>query len=283
MPHRMVTQLETDCDNLSAAAGKHNPLISEALTEMWRSNLPKGQKMINLFQLQACLADDLINHRDRLVGVDDALASGLTANRAQESARDSGVEALREKLFQARSTFEGVFGAGSSFKIFEEAPVIPSRPRELRRVAQRVVRNLTTPELKLPPTRQEGVTIDPVKLAQGIQRPLDKMVKALKSLAEKRRDVDQSLQQKGGSMSDLRSMVGRTARFLEALYDLAGYDILAARVRPSSHRAARATAAARLSEALAAETAVAVAEAGAEQTAGEAVDGSAAEVAETKA
>ncbi len=254
MPHRMVTQLEADCQDLAAAATEHNPLISEALTELWRSDIPKGQKMINLFQLQACLAGDLIHRRDRLVGDDDALVTGLTANRVEESERDSSVEDLREKLFQARSTFEGIFGPGSSFKIFEEAPVIPNRPRELRRLATRVVNNLTSPEFQLPPLRQDGVALDPLKLAQGIQKPLEKMEKAIVNLAHKRRRYDQTLQQKGSSMVGVRAMVGRTARFLEALYDLAGYDVLSARVRPSSHRAARAAADERaVAEALAAE------------------------------
>ena len=242
MPHRMVTQLEADCQNLAAAASEHNPLISEALTDLWRSSLPKGQKVINIFQIQACLADDLIHRRDRLVGDDDALVTGLTANRVQESERDSSVEELREKLFQARNTFEGIYGAGSSFKIFEEAPLIPIQPRELRRLAKRVVNNLTSPEFQLPPVREDGVTLDPVKLARGIQKPLDAMETAINNLAHKRRQYDQTLQQKGSSMTGVRAMVGRTARFLEALYDLAGYDVLSARVRPSSHRAARAAA-----------------------------------------
>ncbi len=248
MPHRMVTQLEDDCQSLAAAASEHNPLISESVTELWRSDIPKGQKVINLFQLQSCLAADLIHRRDRLVGDDDAVVTRLTLSRVEESERDASGEELREKLFQARSTFEGVYGAGSSFKIFEEAPVIPTKPLELRRLALRVVGNLTSPEFRLPPVREEGVTLDPIKLARGIQKPLDKMDKALAALAQKRRHYDQTLQQKGSSMAGTRATVGRTARFLEALYDLAGYDVLSARVRPSSHKAARDAAEVRAAE-----------------------------------
>ncbi len=239
MPHRMVTQVEADCASLAAAATEHNPLISHRLTEMWRSSLPKGQKVINIHQILACLADDLLHRRDRLVGDDDAVVNRLAANRAKEAERDGSIEELREKLFQARNTFEGVYGAGSSFKIFEEAPVIPTQPRELRRLAQRVVNNLTSPDFQLPPVREDGVTLDPVKLAKGIEKPLKKMAAALEALEQKRRHYDQTLQKKGSTMSGARSMLGRSARFLEALCDLAGYDVLSDRVRQSTHRAAR--------------------------------------------
>ncbi len=108
MPHRMVTQVEADCASLAAAATEHNPLISHRLTEMWRSSLPKGQKVINIQQLLACLADDLLHRRDRLVGGDDAVVTGLGANRVTEADRNGSVEELREKLFRARNTFVGV-------------------------------------------------------------------------------------------------------------------------------------------------------------------------------
>ncbi len=245
MPQRMVTQLEADCEGLAAAASGHNPLVSERLTDLWRSNIPKGQKVINITQIQSCLADDLLHRRDRLVGDSRSVVSGLTANRVQVTERDSSVEELREKLFQARSTFEGVYGAGSSFKIFEHAPLIPTQPRQLRHLAQVVVGNLTSPDFELPPVREEGVTIDPVALARGIEKPLRKMEAAISALDDKRRDYDQSLQRKGSSMTGTQAMVGRSARFLEALYDLAGFEVLSDRVRPSSHRAARAAAEAR--------------------------------------
>ncbi len=248
MPERMVTQLEADCESLAAAAAEHNPLVSERMTELWRSNIPKGQKVINILQLQSCLADDLIHRRDRLVDASHSALSDRTANRAQLQVRDNSVEELREKLFQARSTFEGVYGAGSSFKIFEEAPVIPNQPRPLRHLARRVVDNLTSPDFELPPVREDGVTLDPVQLAKGIEAPLRKMEEAMAVLESRRRAYDQSLQQKGSSMTVTRAMVGRIARFLEALYDLAGYEVLSDRVRPSSHRAARAAAEARAAE-----------------------------------
>ena len=151
--------------------------------------------------------------------------------------RDVTIPQLRGQLIGIQGLFDGSFGAGSSTKVFgEETVAIPLEPFSLRRVAFIAHDHLMDPALVLPPSRLEGVKITPRALAKGFEPPLATLDGVLVELEDTLPITNATLEEKIKALAELRKQAGISARFLEALYFLAGHDEIARRVRPSTHR-----------------------------------------------
>lgn len=235
MPFKMVSNLEKDCGRISGFAGSQAAMIAHSLTERWRHKLPPDQEVINVLQVQTFLSEELDDVHQVLISTENEHVAELAEDREAREARDAATAELREKLFQARHIFEGIFGPSASDKIFQEPALVPVDPVPLYRLAQRIHANLLNPDFPLPPVRLDiGARLEAI--ARGFEDPMQRLGTALRRLNWGLPDSSASLAVKQGVMAQLGDEVGDTTRYLKALYVIAGHPGLADRVQRSRHR-----------------------------------------------
>ncbi len=244
MGYKMVEASEKASGRTAGNAKAHAARISDDLTARWRKRLPEGQKYVDVYQLQVFLCQDLRAACHRLLEAVDFHLARLAAIREAREQRDAAKSVLRPLLFSVRNLIQDLHGEVGVYMLFNDATEIPEDPYSLRRLARNVVADLRDPKLQLPPPRLEGVTISRRTLAKGIEKPLTQLSDALDEIEDVAPLASQSLEAKHRAHKALDTLNARAARFLEAFYVLAGHDILAAKVRPSSHRAKKLAAAA---------------------------------------
>ncbi len=96
--------------------------------------------------------------------------------------------------------------------------------------------NLRDPELELPEAILKGTELSRPTLAQEIEEPLTELVAAMQALEDLLPLAAETLEAKRAAHTSVDDKSARLARFLEGLYELEEHDVLAAKVRSSSHR-----------------------------------------------
>ncbi|MEM7357412.1 MAG: hypothetical protein AAF657_41750, partial [Acidobacteriota bacterium] len=237
MPFKMITLGEKEIGRIAGNAGAHAGLMASDLTARWRDRLPEGQEVVDLMQVQICVRDDLRALRREIAEIEHEHLKELESDSAARRIRDAARPELREKLIRIQRLWDGAFGVGTSTKVFgDDVTVIPTDPFPLRRVARIAHERLMDPAMVLPPVPMEGVEIQPLALARSFEEPLERLDEVLDGLEETLPMTSASLERKVRTLDKLQRQAGIAARFLEALYHLAGHDVIAGRVRLSSRR-----------------------------------------------
>jgi len=235
MAFKMIDNLEKLCGRLAGAASRHRVLITDALSEKWRSKLPEGQTIPDLFQLQTFLGEELHEIHQQVVANESRLKAELTGDRQTRKIRDRSAGDLRERLFAARKIFDAVFGPGGSDVVFQELnSQVRLDPVPLHRQGVLVHDNLLNPAFVLPPLRLD-VGVDLTQIARGMEPSLGQLGGSLSDLHQSTQGSNASLEAKERSMLDLDKLAGLSARLLEALYAYSGHEGIASRTRQSSH------------------------------------------------
>ena len=238
MRFKMITLSEKEVARIAGNAGTHAEMMARALTDRWRRYLPKEQQVIDVLQLQRCVHDDLHRLRVEIREIESEHLERLESARLGREVRDVAIPQLRARLIGIQRLFDGNFGAGSSTLVFgEETVSIPTDPFPLLRVGHFAHQRLTAPGFELPASRFEGVKIVPRSLAKSFEPPLAELDDALHGLEQVVPATSVSLEKKLLKLRELQTQAGIAARFLEALYFLAGHGEVARRVRLSTRRA----------------------------------------------
>ncbi len=237
MPYKMITLGEKEVARIAGNAGTHAEQMAGNLTVRWRQYVPKEQKVIDVLQLQLCVRDDLHRLRGEIREIERRHLDTLASARFGREVRNVAIPQLRGRLVGIQRLFDGAFGAGSSTLVFgEDTVAIPGDPFPLLRVGHIAHGKLTSPALVLPEVVLEGVKIVPKTLAKSFEPPMTRLEEALQGLEEAVPATNASLAEKLRTLNELQQQAGIAARFLEALYHLAGEPEIARRVRLSSHR-----------------------------------------------
>ena len=88
----------------------------------------------------------------------------------------------------------------------------------------------------LPEPKVAGFTFDRQQAAAGLDGPVDRLGRALAVLPHEEKHTVDTLVSKMTRMRRLDQLIGRGARFTEALYDVAGMEEESDRIRQSSHK-----------------------------------------------
>ncbi len=91
----------------------------------------------------------------------------------------------------------------------------------------------------LPEPKVAGFTFDRLQAAAGLDGPVDRLGRILEVLPQEEKHTVDTLVSKMTRMRRLDQLIGRGARFMEALYDVAGMEEESDRIRLSSHRSRR--------------------------------------------
>ncbi len=237
MAYKMIDGLEKVCGRVAGAAMEHRALITQALAERFRHKLPDGQTIPDIFQLQTWLAEELDEIHAQVIASEHGLKAELTEDRQDREERGRYVSEVRQHLFSARNIFDAIYGAGGSDVMFQEASSqVRIDPVPLHRQGVTVHRNILDPSFRRPPLRLD-VEVNLEKLAHGMEPGLEGLRRTLSVLNSGVQASAASLAVKESRMEKLDRRTGAGARWLEATYNWAEQEGIAARVRLSSHRA----------------------------------------------
>ncbi len=161
----------------------------------------------------------------------------MKAIRKARKRRDAAVPALRTVLYSLRDLFKGVYGEPGPSALFTGKPVIPVDATPLRRIGRIAVSNLRDADLELPEPVLQGNRISRRTLARQVEEPLNELEAVMEDLEGRLLPLaSRTLAAKHAAHAAVDEKSAALARYLEGLYELAGFDELATRVRPSSHR-----------------------------------------------
>ncbi len=236
MVFKMVTDSEKAAGRIAGTALAHAEQIAAEQTAKWRDQLPAGQTVVDVEQLQRFHAEELQRLREELRDKEAAHLARLDEIREARERRDGVVPRLRGRLYAMRDLFQGIYGDNGPRALFLGKPVVPADATPLRRVGQIVVDKLLDQDLELPAAKLKGTELTRRTLAGEVSEPLAEMAAAMKELEELLPLANASLEAKRKAHAAVDEKSAAFARFLEGLYGLEGHDVLAAKVRPSSHR-----------------------------------------------
>ncbi len=234
MPYREVIRAEKLGGQFAGHSRQHARRVATAACEPFQDQLRPDQEFLDLYEYQVAVGQELHEMRGELIAIDDRHARERERNRQLREQRDTWVAEMREALINLKETLEGSYGPGTSRRIFQEAPRLPDDPVALFQVGQRAFDTLTDPGFELQPM-QPGVAINPRVLAEGFEDPLRGLGELLDRLHDSRSAIRHTQSEKDALLERVEVYSGKVARFYESLYDLAGYDRLAGRLRQSSH------------------------------------------------
>ncbi len=235
MPYREVIRAEKLGGEVAGHPRQHARRVATSATEPFRHRMPPDQEFADLHQYQVFVGEQLDQMRRELIAIDDHHAGEQELDRQLRDQREAWVAEMREAMLNLKDTLDGSYGPGTSRRVFkEDPPRLPDDPVALFQFSQRAFEALTSPGFDLQP-RQPGVAINPRVLAEGFERPLRGLREALERLHESRSETRYTQSEKDALLELVEVYKGKVVRFYEALYDLAGHERLAKRLRQSRH------------------------------------------------
>ena len=224
----IVTGLQKEGISVAHSGRINAQRVTDALQERFTGPQPP-----DVLGLQLALAQLVEDETSQLLDVDAAHVREVVGNRLQMSERDESRSDLFETLSRIRSAVEGVYGEPARVELFGDVSALPQDPLELHRLGTRIHDQLIGEGFVLPPAALAGFPpLDRQQLADGLKQPLDRFGAALSTLSLERKDADGTLHDKTTGIEGYRRTVRFAAGCLASLYGLAGFDDLAAKVRP---------------------------------------------------
>ncbi len=194
----------------------------------------QGEPVPDLLGMQLSLAQLVEDDMNRLLRVDASHVSGVVSNRLKIEERDKAYAEAFGALSDVRSSVEGVYGTAARIDLFGGVTALPSDPLVMHRLGLRVHDQLLSEDFVLPQVKLAGwQPLDRQQLAAGLEQPLGRLGSILATLSLDRKGADGTLLDKTIGVEGFRRTVRFAGDCLASLYGLAGFDDLAAKVRPS--------------------------------------------------
>ncbi len=222
----------------TTADPERNRRAMQGLIELCSDVVPAGTTSLTLEEAQHYLGRQIEHDIEELRADDDDHVAQVTGLGEERQVRDRSFTTLYAMLLQARRAVEVIHGPGSGKKLLGFTNEVPTLPAQLHQAAERCRRWLVESRFTLDEQKQFAfLRFDPETMIREMEEPLRVLGSSLGVLpAEEKTSVD-TLAAKLRRMRRLDRMIGQAARFLEALYDLAGMDLESDRIRQSSHKA----------------------------------------------
>ncbi len=203
--------------------------------------VPEGTTSLTLEETQYYLGQQIGFEMEAARFRDDAHVKGLVDLDAKRKERDTATVELYGVSLRTRRAFESVHGEGAGKKLVGLDNEVPNDPTRLHQMVGRCREWLRDPNTEMPPPEIPGFVFDREAMAAGIDAPLTRLGNALDALPHEERHTVDTLVSKMQAMQRLDQLIGRSARLMEALYDIAGMEGESDRIRQSSHRSTAST------------------------------------------
>lgn len=240
MHSKMVADRQKLSESLEASASTHASDVSQRVIEVLSTVLDEGETVPDLEIIQILVGRLVAKVRGHMVEVDRQHLDEVVKDRGLRRRRDDAAKDLRRTVLRIRDSFDGAYGPGRCEEILGFGTSIPQDPMLLRQLAATGVEYLTDAEFELPPMELDGVTWKPDAFAEQLKTPLAVLEEAQAQLSREDRKSNKSIEVKNQAIDDFDGTSRRCFKFFEGLYSLAGEDLLAERVRPTSRRSSPA-------------------------------------------
>ena len=233
-----ITSLQKEGISVAGSAKANAQRVGAELIERFGE-----QPGLDFVALQLALGGLVEDDLGLLLKTDDTHVHEVVGSRLQLRERNASFEQVFATLSGIRGAIGGVYGDAARVGLFGDVSALPQDPLELHRLGVRVHEQLTGDGFQLPPRKLAGFPpVDTEALAEGLKRELDRFADALATLNLERKDADVTLFDKNQGVGEFKRTVRFAAGCLASLYGLAGFDDLAAKIRPRRRAARRASA-----------------------------------------
>ncbi len=212
--------------------------IGASLAGRLSTSLEEGEEIPDIPLFFTLIGRRMGDFRSVMVDTARAHADELANDDGFREMRDKAMSALTGDYVAIRTTFYQAFGPELALAIGFERNVVRD-PAALELQVDRLVTNLSDPELELPEPRFDGVTLSPPALVEVFRPNLGKLREARAALDQEVRKSDVTLVAKKDAVDAYDREFLMLSRCLEASFVLGGEPELAKRVRPSLRRPGR--------------------------------------------
>ena len=223
----------------TSADRERNLRVVQGVIELCSDVLPPGTTSLTLEEAQYYVGRQIAHGIDRLQQGDDENVARQVQLGEERQIRDRAYDQLYGLTLAAVRVAEIGHGPESRQKLLGPDGEVPTDPVRLHQTARRCQRWLLESRFELPEGRLEFLQLDSQGMARSMEDPLRTLGASLAALPEEEKHAIDSLATKVLQLQGLDQLVGRGARFLEALYDLAGMEFESDRIRQTSHLASR--------------------------------------------
>ena len=150
------------------------------------------------------------------------------------SRRDESSAQLRQRLMSTTDLFKGTYSAKTALAYGLGGPTPDDNDLLLRKVATAESLLRERPLTEEPFT--SGVTINASALADGLKQDAERLRQALEDIKREGRELEQALVARDRAAEAWNTAYQGVADTLTGLYDLAGEEDLAERIRPTNRR-----------------------------------------------
>ncbi len=233
---REIIKIQRPSLDVESSAFQHAPEAATSAEPLLLEGLPADATVPDLELLQVIVGNIVRQRRQALEAADEAHFAALSRLNHLRLVRDDVKGRLLPQLTDIRDTFDAAFGVNTCQRILGIGSRIPEDALTVRRLGERVISRLDAPDFQLPPARSEGVAVNSKQWVIELTPDVDSLRETLVSLSEAKRQADLTLEAKEAEIDSFSSIYGRGSRLLEAIYDFAGREHLAERLRPTSRR-----------------------------------------------
>lgn len=170
-----------------------------------------------------------------LVAADEEHLDATAELTAARGRRDAAAGELYRLLVRVRRLAVGIYDAGAE-GLLGLGGRVSQRPVVMLRQARRAVGRLVDPEVPRPEKLFAGTTVDEGEWVERLEPMIEALARAVDEVNVARRRTESTLRAKNEALAAYDLAFGRVARYLEALFHLAGLPELASRVRPRARR-----------------------------------------------
>jgi hypothetical protein len=238
MSSKLIDQFQADSQLVAAGAAAMSEEVGTVLAEHFAPYFQEGEQAVDWALAQKLIGRMLAKKSQGLGHVDQTLQVDRAAGKAIRAERDQVAAELRRELRSARLLLDESFDRNLSSSIFSRRKISEVRPLGLARLARETAASLRSPEVS--PTRTLSGRAFPERsgLAEALDSRALQLEQMLELLAPKRKRETYGVGMKKEHLKEANAGRMRVQDLLFGIYRGAGYDHLAARLRPKRIRRA---------------------------------------------
>ena len=223
MTGEVLTKLGRLCREIAGHARAFARQTAADATEALRDRLPWYRKVIDIYELQVFLGDELQAMYAETAALDDRFAGEVERGRHLRRLRERLTAELRGELSRVKKTLAGAYDAATSDRILRHVRRLQPGAAALSEQAGRFHAALVDPALQLPPPAP-WVEIDPAALAGSFEEPMDRLDEALAELADSECRLRRARSRKDAALKRLQGFAEEVASFYMSVYRIARHE-----------------------------------------------------------
>ncbi len=233
------THLEKEAVSLIGSGRTYAQQVADELDLIVAT--PDGQPKPDFLAVQLGLVQTVEDGLHQIDTYDESLVEELDGDRGQLAERNAATVELDDQLSRIQNAYEGVYGKAELLELFGHVETLPRDPRRLAKLGRRVHRRLGAEDFTPPEPKLKGwVLSEREELVTDLGKAVTRLAAALETLNDERKASIGTRSVKTGAVDGFRRTLRHAGDCLASLYSLAGFDELAARIRPKRRRRRRA-------------------------------------------